>query len=52
MHRGVEEQQVLASRWINGERDLPDFLVRYQDWLHEPLDRCSRITIEALCPVA
>jgi|JI10StandDraft_1071094.scaffolds.fasta_scaffold631283_1 hypothetical protein len=49
MYRGVEEQHLLASRWLRGESDLPDFLDRYGDWFREHLDRCSRITVEELC---
>lgn len=48
LYRGVEEQHVLASRWVKGESDLADFLDRYQDWFREHLDRCSRITLEEL----
>jgi hypothetical protein len=52
LYRGVEEQHVLASRWVKGESDLPDFLDRYKDWFREHLDRCSRITVEELCQAA
>ena len=52
MFRGVEEQHVLASRWIKGESDLADFLDRYGDWFREHLDRCARIAVEELCPAA
>ncbi len=52
LFRGVEEQHVLASRWVKGESDLADFLDRYLDWFREHLDRCSRITVEELRPAA
>lgn len=52
LFRGVEEQHTLASRWIKGESNFADFLDRYQDWFREHLDRCGRITVEELCPVA
>jgi hypothetical protein len=52
MYCGVEEQHVLASRWVMGESDLADFLDRYQDWFREHLDRCSRLTVEELCKAA
>jgi hypothetical protein len=48
LFRGVDEQHVLASRWIKGESNLTDFLDRYGDWFREHLDRCSRITVEEL----
>jgi hypothetical protein len=50
LYRGVEEQHVLASRWIKGEIDLADFLDRYGDWFREHLDRCSRITVGEVRP--
>src|SRR4051812_41798490 len=52
MFRGIEEQHVLAARWIKGESDLPDFLDRYKDWYAAYLDRCGRITLEELHPAA
>ena len=52
LYRGVEEQHVLASRWVKGESDFADFLDRYGDWFREHLDRCSRIAVEELCPAA
>jgi hypothetical protein len=52
LYRGVEEQHVLASRWVKGESDIADFLDRYQDWFREHLDRCARITVEELCQAA
>lgn len=48
LYRGVEEQHLLASRYIKGESDLADFVHRYQDWFREHLDRCGRITVEEL----
>jgi hypothetical protein len=52
MFLGVEEQHGLVSRWVKGESDLPDFLDRYGDWFREYLDRCSKVTVEALRPAA
>jgi len=48
MHRGLEEQHVLASRWVKGESDLATFIDRYKGWFTDYMDRCSRITIEEL----
>ena len=35
MFLGVEEQHVLASRWVKGETDIADFVDRYGDWFRE-----------------
>lgn len=48
LYRGVDEQHVLASRWIKGESDLLDFLESYRDWFREHLDRCGRITVDEM----
>ena len=52
MYRGVEEQHMLASRWIKGDSDLADFFDRYGDWFREHLERCSTIAVEELCLAA
>lgn len=49
---GIDEQHVLASRWVNGEIDLADFLDRYRDWFREYMYRCGRIVVEAVQPAA
>jgi hypothetical protein len=52
LFRGVEEQHVLALRWVKGECDFADFLDRYGDWFREHLDRCSTVTVDVLQPAA
>lgn len=46
---GIEDQHALTERWVRGEFDFASFVDQYITWFAEHTDRCSRITVGALC---